>query len=209
LERVLIPVSERPVRHTLIEDAAAIGLGTLFVGLGITFYAEAHLTTGSTAGLALLVQYVTGLPFGIVFFAVNLPFYILAFLRMGMRFTVKTFISVGLVSAYPALMPGWLDISGINPLFAAIAGGVLMGMGILALFRHRASLGGVNILALYLQDKHNVPAGYVQFGIDIVILACAFFILPLDRVVLSIVGAAALSAVILLNHKPGRYMGVS
>ncbi|WP_196258895.1 YitT family protein [Pelagibacterium limicola] len=205
----MVPVSDKPARHTLAEDAAAIAVGTLFVGLGVTFYSEAHLTTGSTAGLALLVQYVTGLPFGSVFFVLNLPFYLLAFLRMGMQFTVKTFISVALVSAYPAFMPAWLDISGINPLFAAVAGGVLMGMGILALFRHRASLGGVNILALYLQDRHNVPAGYVQFGIDLAILAVAFFVLPLDRVVLSIIGAAALSMVILLNHKPGRYMGVS
>lgn len=200
---------EPSIQHTPLEDAAAIALGTLFVGLGITFYSEAHLATGSTAGLALLVQYVTGWPFGVVFFAVNLPFYVLAFMRMGMRFTLKTFIAVGLVSAYSVLMPIWLDISGINPLFAAIAGGTLMGMGILALFRHRASLGGVNILALYLQDKHKVPAGYVQFGIDLVILACAFFILPLDRVLLSIVGAATLSLVIVLNHKQGRYMGVS
>ncbi len=200
---------EKPVRHTPVEDIAAILLGTLFVGLGVTFYSEAQITTGSTAGLALLVQYATGLPFGIVFFVVNIPFYILAFLRMGAMFTVRTFVSVGLVSLYPALMPGWLDISGINPLFAAIAGGTLMGMGILALFRHRASLGGVNILSLYLQDRHNVPAGYVQFGVDLAILVAAVFILPLDRVGLSIVGAAAMSLVILMNHKPGRYVGVS
>ncbi|SDG63638.1 YitT family protein [Pelagibacterium luteolum] len=197
------------VRHTPVEDILAILLGTLFVGLGVTFYSEAQITTGSTAGLALLVQYATGLPFGIVFFVVNLPFYVLAFLRMGWKFTLKTFFAVGLVSVYPSLMPAWLNISGIDPLFAAIAGGTLMGMGILALFRHRSSLGGVNILSLYLQENYKVPAGYVQFGIDLVILAAALFILPFDRVLLSIVGAGAMSLVILLNHKPGRYMGMS
>ncbi|AEQ51068.1 YitT family protein [Pelagibacterium halotolerans] len=200
---------EPRVRHTPLEDFLAILLGTLFVGLGVTFYSEAQITTGSTAGLALLVQYATGLPFGAVFFVVNLPFYILAFLRMGWPFTLKTFIAVGLVSVYPALMPNWLNISGINPFFAAIAGGAMMGMGILALFRHRASLGGVNILALYLQDNHKIAAGYVQFGIDFLILIAALFILPLDRVLLSLVGAVFMSLVIILNHKPGRYMGVS
>lgn len=201
--------SETPVRHTPAEDIAAILLGTLFVGLGVTFFSEAQLTTGSTAGLALLLQYGTGLPFTIGFFVINLPFYVLAFLRMGWRFTLKTFVAVGLVSAYPALMPAWLDISGIDPIFAAIAGGTLIGMGILALFRHRSSLGGVNILSLYLQDNHGVPAGYFQFGVDFCVLAAALFVLPLDRVALSIVGAAAMSLVILLNHKQGRYMGVS
>ena len=106
---------EPKVKHTPLEDVLAILLGTLFVGLGVTFYSEAQITTGSTAGLALLVQYATGLPFGAVFFVVNLPFYILAFLRMGWQFTLKTFVAVGLVSIYPALMPGWLNISGIDP----------------------------------------------------------------------------------------------
>ncbi|GGA50450.1 YitT family protein [Pelagibacterium lentulum] len=200
---------EATVKHTPQEDVLAILLGTLFVGLGVTFYSEAQLATGSTAGLALLVQYATGLPFGIVFSIVNAPFYILAFMRMGWPFTLKTFFAVGLVSIYPALMPGWLDISGINPLFAAIAGGALMGMGILAMFRHRASLGGVNILALYLQDNHKIPAGYFQLGVDFCILIAAFFVLPFDRVIMSIIGAFTLSLVIILNHKPGRYMGFS
>ncbi len=200
---------EKTVKHSPFEDAAAILLGTLFVGLGVTFYSEAQITTGSTAGLALLVQYATGLPFGIVFFVVNVPFYILAFLRLGWKFTLKTAIAVTLVSLYPAFMPSWLNISGINPLFAAIAGGALLGMGILAMFRHRGSLGGVNILALYLQDNHKIRAGYTQFGIDFCILIAAVFILPLDRVALSILGAATMSLVILLNHKSGRYMGIS
>lgn len=205
----MLAPADKTVRHTPIEDAMAILLGTLFVGLGVTFYSEAMLTTGSTAGLALLVQYATGLPFGAVFFVVNLPFYVLAMMRMGWGFTLKTFIAVGLVSLYPSLMPGWLDISGINPVFAAIAGGTLIGMGILAMFRHRASLGGVNILALYLQDNHGVRAGYFQFAVDFCILAAAFFVLPVDRVLLSILGAATLSLVIILNHKPGRYLGFS
>lgn len=198
-----------PARHSLLEDAAAMVLGTFFVGLGVTFFAQAQLTTGSTAGLALLVQHAVGLPFTLGFFLINIPFYALAFLRMGWRFTLRTVIAVALVSAYPAFIPHWLNISGIDPLFAAVGGGLLAGMGILALFRHRSSLGGVNILAIYLQDNHRIPAGYVQFGVDLAILAAALFILPLDRVVLSIVGAAVMSMVILLNHKPGRYMGVS
>lgn len=33
--------------------------------------------------------------------------------------------------------------------------------------------------------------------------------LPLERVGLSVLGAVALNLIIALNHKPGRYMGVS
>ena len=184
-------------------------IGTMLVSLGIVFYAEVTLTTGSTAGLALLLQYVTGIPFGWLFFAINLPFYILAVLRMGWPFALKTFVCVGLVSYFSVHIPEWMDISGIHPLFASLVGGGMMGLGILSLFRHKASVGGINILALYLQDNFGIRAGYFQLGVDAVILVAAFFVLPVERVIYSILGALILNMIIATNHRPGRYVGFS
>jgi len=117
--------------------------------------------------------------------------------------------SVVLVSAFSALFPQWLQISAIEPIFAAPIGGVLIGLGILSLFRHRASVGGVTILSLFLQDKFGIRAGYLQLGIDAVILAAAFFVVPVDRAILSLFGALVLNMIVGLNHKPGRYVGFS
>lgn len=198
-----------PSRHRLHEDIFAMLIGTMLVSFGIVLYAEATLSTGSTAGLALLLQYVTGIPFGWLFFAINLPFYILAVMRMGWPFAIKTFACVGLVSFFSANIPHWLDISRIDPLFAALVGGGMIGLGILSLFRHKASVGGINILALYLQDNFGLRAGYFQLGVDAVILLAAFFVLPFDRVIYSILGALVLNMIIATNHKPGRYVGFS
>jgi uncharacterized membrane-anchored protein YitT (DUF2179 family) len=198
-----------PSRHKLHEDIFAMLIGTMLVSFGIVLYAQVTLTTGSTAGLALLLQYVTQIPFGWLFFAINLPFYILAVLRMGWPFAIKTFACVGLVSYFTAHIPEWIDISSIDPLFAALLGGGLMGLGILSLFRHKASVGGINILALYLQDNFGIRAGYFQLGVDAVILVAAFFVLPVDRVIYSILGALVLNMIIATNHRPGRYVGFS
>ena len=198
-----------PSRHRLHEDIFAMLIGTMLVSFGIVLYAQVTLTTGSTAGLALLLQYVTQIPFGWLFFAINLPFYILAVLRMGWPFAIKTFACVGLVSYFTAHIPEWIDISSIDPLFAALLGGGLMGLGILSLFRHKASVGGINILALYLQDNFGIRAGYFQLGVDAVILVAAFFVLPVDRVIYSIFGALVLNMIIATNHRPGRYVGFS
>lgn len=84
-----------------------------------------------------------------------------------------------------------------------------MGLGILSLFRHKASVGGINILALYLQDNFGIRAGWFQLGVDAVILVFAFFVLPVDRVLYSILGAVMLNLIIGLNHRPGRYIGFS
>ena len=201
---------EKPTqRHRFYEDALAILLGTLLAGLGVTFYAEATLAVGGVAGISLLGSYVTNWSFGAIFFAVNLPFYALAIARMGWPFTLRTFASVALVSVFARLTPGWIDIASLQPIYAAIAGGGLVGIGLLILFRHRAGLGGVNILAVYLQDTYNIRAGWFQLGVDAAILVVACFILPLDKVALSLAGATVINLILAVNHRPGRYMGMS
>lgn len=201
--------SNDAVPHSLYEDVLALLTGTMLVALGLVLYTHAGLITGSSAGLALLVQYASGYSFSIVFFVINLPFYYLAVKRMGWPFTLRTFAAVALISVLSRLTPDWIGIGYLDPLYAAIAGGGLMGMGLLVLFRHRAGLGGFNILALYLQDNYGIRAGYFQLGVDLTILVVSLFYLDWTKVALSVAGAAVLNLIIAINHRPGRYVGMS
>ncbi|WP_111412835.1 YitT family protein [Billgrantia lactosivorans] len=195
--------------HRPYEDVMAMLVGTLFVALGVTFYTQALLLTGSTAGMAFLLQYATGWRFGVWFFLINLPFYYLAVKRLGWSFTLRTFVAIALVSLFSELTGRWVAFDSLNPLYASLMGGSLIGIGMLVLFRHRTSLGGINILALYLQGRYGLRAGFVQLGVDALIMLAALLVLPPERVGLSVLGAVALNLIIALNHKPGRYMGVS
>jgi len=199
---------QAPPVHTAFDDAQALATGALFVALGIAMYQSAGLLTGGTAGLAFLVHYATGWPFGAVFFAINVPFYALAVRAMGIPFTLKTFAAVALVSLATDLMPRVLSFASLQPAFAAVAGGCLIGVGLLMLFRHRASLGGINVLALFLQERRGIRAGRVQMAIDVLIVAAAFAYMPPAKVALSVLGAVALNLVVAVNHKPGRYLAV-
>ncbi|MGO7690470.1 YitT family protein, partial [Rhizobium ruizarguesonis] len=62
----------------------------------------------------------------------------------------------------------FLTISSIHRAWAALLGGLLLGFCLLALYRHRASLGGVGILVIYLQERFGIRAGLVQLAIDMV-----------------------------------------
>jgi uncharacterized membrane-anchored protein YitT (DUF2179 family) len=194
--------------HTLFEDAQAILTGALFVALGVVTLKHAGLLTGGTAGLAFLVHYATGWSFGAVFFVLNLPFYGLAAATMGRPFMLKTFAAVGALSVASEWIPSALVFERLDPLFAAVMGGFLVGAGLLMLFRHRASLGGINVLALYLQDRHGLRAGTVQMAIDCLIVLAALAVVDLRSIVLSLLGAVALNLVVAVNHRPGRYLGV-
>ncbi len=196
-------------RHSLHEDVLAMLLGTLFVAFGVVIYSKAVLLVGGMAGMALLLQYLTGMSFWLAFSVINLPFYYLALKRMGWRFTLRTFVAVSLVSLLSRLTPYWVDFSRLDPAYAAVIGGGLCGTGLLMLFRHRTGIGGVNILAIFLQETWGIRAGYFQLAVDLAILGAAFFVLTPEHLLLSILGATVVNMIIGMNHKPGRYLGVT
>ncbi len=193
-------------RHSLFDDAQALVTGTLFIALGLMLFRQAGLMTGGTAGIALVAHYASGWPFGVLFFVINLPFYWLAWRRMGRRFTFKTFAAVALLSLLSEQLPSLLAIHRVEPLFAAVAGGLLIGAGFLILFRHRASLGGLNVLVLWLQQRTGWRAGYLQLALDLTILLASTPWVDAQRLALSIVGAVAMNLALAVNHRPGRYV---
>ncbi len=194
-------------RHHWFEDAQAIATGTLLFALAIILLRQAGILTGGTAGITFLAHYATGQPFGLLYFLINIPFYAFGLKAMGKAFTLKTFCAVGLLSLYSELMPQWIVVERIHPLFAAILGGLLAGAGLLMLIRHQASIGGLGILAIYLQKHRGWRAGNVQMIADGFIIAGALIVVDIEKVALSILGAFMLNLVLSINHRPGRYFG--
>ena len=192
-------------KHTKKEDWIAILTGTFLVAQGVFFLQSASLLTGGTTGLALLLSQFVPLSFGILYFIANSPFYVLGYIRFGRRFAVNSAISGALVSIFTDNLSLFISLDKVTPLYCAVAGGLLMGLGMLILFRHQSSLGGFNVLCLFIQDKFGISVGKSQLAIDIAILVTSFFFVSLHVVLLSVLGAAALNLVLSMNHKPTRY----
>lgn len=204
MDNVITPEPQN-VSHTLLEDVLAIVMGTLMVSFGVILLRQSGALTGGTAGMAFLLHYLTHVSFGTAFFLINLPFYWLAIRRMGWQFTLKTFCAVGLVSLFSGLHPLFIHVDHLQPFYATLFGNMIMGIGFIVLFRHKASLGGVNILALFLQDKYGIRAGKFQMGVDAVIVLASLFVVSLPMLLASIAGAFLLNLIIAMNHRPGRY----
>ncbi|MGN6742910.1 MAG: YitT family protein, partial [Amnibacterium sp.] len=150
--------------------------------------------------------YALHVPFGPVFLVVNLPFLALAVWKRGWAFALRTLLAVALVSAWAGLHPLVADVVAIAPVYGTLTGNLLAGLGILILFRHKASLGGLNTLALLAQDLLGLRAGAVQLCFDAVIVALSLTVAPPPMVLLSAIGAAVLNLVLVMNHRPGRYV---
>ncbi|MBB3283127.1 Uncharacterised 5xTM membrane BCR, YitT family COG1284 [Mitsuaria sp. PDC51] len=200
------PLADLAIRsHTPFEDAQAIFTGTLFVSLALILFAQVGLLTGGTAGAAFVLHYATGVSLGKLFFLINLPFYWFAWTRMGREFTLKTFVSIALLSVMTEFSPKLFAIDRIHPAYAAILGGALLGSGCLFLARHRASLGGATIVSLYLQKAKGWRAGKVQMAMDCAIVLLALTVVDPERVAYSVLAAVVMNLFIAVNHKPGRY----
>ncbi len=195
-----------PTRHNLIEDIQGIAFGVCMGALGILIMQHMGFITGQTTGLAVLLSYATGLPFPVVYFTISLPFLWLGYRRLGARFALKTFISVTLLTAATATLPRFIQFGQIEPAFAAVLFGTLFGFSALSVVRHGGSFGGFSIVALMVQDRFKVQAGYVQLAFDVVLFAVAALMIDPVLLAYSFIGAAVFNLFLAINHRRDRYV---
>ena len=199
-------MSTPTARHSTLDDAQGIAFGSFMAAVSVVLLTHLGFVTGQTAGLAILISYATGWSFGPVFFAVNLPFYWLGWKRFGPTFVAKSFMAVAIVSALAVVLPAHLRFGQIHPAVGAVLAGCLTGAGMIALFRHGASLGGIGIVGLYVQDATGFRAGWVQLAFDAVLFAVALALRDPATVGWSFLGALILNLTIALNHRRDRYI---
>ncbi len=192
-------------RHTPIEDAQGLAFGIVMTSFAVLLLKSAGLVTGQLAGLSVLLSYVTGWDFGLIYLVLNLPFLTLAWVRRGKKFTLLTLVAIAGLWGVTRALPETMTISAINPWVAALLAGCTAGVGLIALFRHGASAGGLGIVALIVQEKTGFRAGWFQMGFDGLVFLAAFLVLAPSAVLISLFGAFVLNAIIALNYRPERY----
>lgn len=200
------PVETSAQKHSLLEDTQGLSLGVLMCSIGVIFLAHLGFLTGQTAGLALLISYVFNVNFGLAFFLVNLPFYWFTYKKLGLEFTLKSALCVAALSITVNVLEDTISFDRLDPLVGAVAFGALTGLGLLAVIRHKGSLGGLGALALVVQDATGFRAGYVQQLVDVLIFGAALFLFPLEIVAWSVFGSIILNGVIAFNHRRDRYI---
>lgn len=192
--------------HSAFDNAQGQLFGIIMTAFGISLLHAAGLITGQAAGLSFVISYATGADFGLVFFLVNLPFYALAVARIGWRFAARSLVAVTAISLLTGAFPRVVSFSTLEPHVAAVLAGFCIGIGVIGLFRHGSSGGGVGILAYYIQEKTGFRAGWIQAMFDVVIFALAVFVIDGKAVLASMLGAAVLNAFVSFNHRADWYV---
>ncbi|MFF7291676.1 YitT family protein [Microbacterium sp. NPDC008134] len=100
----------------------------------------------------------------------------------------------------------FLPLTDFDPIYAAVLGNMLCGIGVLILFRHGGSLGGFNVVALLLQEKWGWRAGYVLMVTDLLVVCASIATVSIELAIVSAGGALLLNLIVAQNHRQGRYI---
>ena len=148
-------------------------IGSFIFAVGIQwFYHPAALVSGGVTGIAMIINYMTGAPVGIMLLILNVPLFIVALRRYGWRFLAGSLLGT-LCSSVAIDLLSLVDVNiTTEPLLAAVYGGILDGLGLGIVYTSGATTGGTDVIAKLIREKFP----YVNFGT---------FILALDAVIIS------------------------
>lgn len=171
--------------------AIAFGSAIMAIGIGI-FLVDAKVVPGGVSGLSMSVHYLTGLPVGLMIWALNIPLYIWGVKELGKEFGVRTFFGFTLNSLFIDFfrgdIPGFSfirlqDTSTIKDLqqndfmFLILIGAALLGLGLGIVFKFKGTTGGSDIVAAIMQKRYGVKPGMAIMITDFFVILLAGFII--------------------------------
>ena len=147
-------------------------LGSALFALGFAVFLQPNgMNSGGISGLAMVIVELLGVgSVGVISIIINLPLFLLGGIKIGKRFFLGSLLGMILssvlidaISVFP--MPQ------MEPLIAAIYGGVVCGLGLGIVFMSGTSTGGSDILVRLLKLKYrNVPIGQIAMSFDVIVV---------------------------------------
>jgi uncharacterized membrane-anchored protein YitT (DUF2179 family) len=176
-----------------------IVLGSVLYGIGFQYFLYPNaIIVGGVSGLAMIINYLTRLPVGVMSIVLNIPLFLLAWKKLGFRFIWYSLLGTVLSSAAIDLL-SLLPVSVTSePMLAAVYGGVIKGFGLGLVYSAGATTGGVDICAkLVRQRRPDLRFGTLLLGFDvIVIVAFALIFRKFDSAMYAIITMFILSKVV-------------
>ncbi len=170
------------------------GAGIYAVGFRLFLYPNA-IVGGGVSGIAMILNYLSALPVGLLSILLNIPIFIIGWRKFGFRFMLGSLAGMLLSSVLVDLV-GLLEVTATQePLLAAIYGGLLSGLGLGLVFSTGATTGGVDIVAKLLRLRMpHINMGVLILGLDaLVVLSFALLFRRYDSAMYAIISMFIMS----------------
>ncbi|MBD2865274.1 YitT family protein [Paenibacillus sp. IB182363] len=177
----------RSSKALIAKRAILIFLGAASVSVGLEiFLVPNNIIDGGVVGISIISKYLTGLPLGLFLTLLNLPFLFIGYKSIGKTFALSTLYGVLVMSAGTTLLHPVEPLT-MDPLLAAVFGGIIVGIGVGLVIRAGGSLDGTEIVAILLYKRSPFSVGQIVMFFNFFILGSAGFVFGWDRAMYSLI----------------------
>ena len=184
-------------------------LGNLTYAMGVNLMINPiHLYSGGFTGIAQLIRtflldfvHIPQIPgvdyMGIIYFLINVPFFLMAYRVMGRKFCITTLISIAMASAFLGIIPVPATPIVEDRILASVVGGLGSGFGAGLVLRAGSSQGGQDLIGVCLAKTHpDFNVGAIGIVISVCIYTICLFMYDIQTVLYSIIFAVVTGVLI-------------
>lgn len=170
-------MKEKKSAKRVAADCVVIAAAAVLYGAGVSLFLDPNdLAPGGVTGIAVILNRLTGMETGTLYFLINVPVMLLGAWKFGFRFILSTAYAILLTSTFTNLLAPLGAVTD-EPLLAALAGSILIAVGIGLVFKTGATTGGTDIIIKILRLKYrHIKTGALFFVTDFFIVCASGFV---------------------------------
>ena len=154
-----------------IKEYIIVALACVVMAFNINyFFVGNKLAEGGVSGLSLIIHYLSNIDVSYLYFALNIPLIILAYIFLGKNFLLKTFFATFVLSVFLKVFASFSEPLD-DILLAAIFGGAINGIAIGIVFYAGGSTGGMDIVAKIVNKYTGIPISRILLTTDFIVLS--------------------------------------
>ena len=182
--------------YSIFWNCALITIGALIQVIALKAVAIPHnFVPGGLFGVGSLIYYKTGwLDPGLLYLVLNIPMFVLGYIYVSRRFLGYSALAMILIAFFYQLIDFQIFIS--TQLYEALVFGALLGIGAGMVLRSLGSNGGLDVVAVILNQKFNIGVGKVYFSFNVMLFSLSFINLENDLVIASMIAVFVCSVAV-------------
>ncbi len=149
------------------------------------FLVPFKILDGGVVGISMIISQLTGFQLGILTILLNIPFMIVGFKRLGIRFLIRSIYAMLIFSVFLSVFADMKEVTDKEILVVAF-GGVTLGIGVGLILRYGGCLDGTEIVAMLLSHHTEFSVGQIVLFFNIIIYGVAGILFGPDRALYSL-----------------------
>lgn len=162
-----------------VKSIALLVVGSIIFGVGAQcFVSPANIAPGGAVGVAMMLNYLFGVPIGMMTLCINIPLLLMAwkYLSHGLAYRTTVACAISSVVIDFLIAPNLPEYTG-DKMLGSLYGGILIGVGMAFIFLSGCTTGGTDIVGYLMQKKMpQIPIGRALLIIDGIVLSVSIVV---------------------------------